>query len=134
MIKVFAAATILSIFLFTPVSAGPLDYLCKQCSSASIVTDGSEKQQVVAELQKIFVDRVGAGQIKECTLLIQENFGQGFSALGALCDVTRANKTSQWMICNDNGVGNFAAVTGARWWQDPKLFLTQFTDENCVGG
>ena len=33
-----------------------------------------------------------------------------------------------------DGVGNFAAVVGARWWRDPKSYLTQFVASNCVGG
>ncbi|MGH9644589.1 MAG: hypothetical protein ACRD3Q_19470 [Terriglobales bacterium] len=61
-----------------------------------------------------------------CSFLIAESFGQGFTAFGG--------KTSKWMACADDGVGNFAAVTGARWWQNPPQFLAQFTDSNCAGG
>jgi hypothetical protein len=85
-------------------------------------------------LQESFRERIGDGRITGCSLILGEDFGEGFSAVGGSCDVVIADKKAQWMICSDNGVGNFAAVTGARWWTNPKLYLTQFLQSNCIGG
>lgn len=88
----------------------------------------------LADLNDRFHRFVGDGKITDCSLILQKGFGKGFSATGGYCDLEISGVKSKWMICDDNGVGNFAAVTGARWWQDPKSFLSKFIESNCVGG
>jgi hypothetical protein len=125
---------LVSLELFLPTaSAQSLDPRCPQCGSASVITDENVKKTTIESLQMAF-RRIGEGQITGCSLVLQESFGRGFSAFGGFCDAVITGKKTQWMICNDNGVGNFAAVTGARWWLNPKEFLSRFIDSNCVGG
>lgn len=107
---------------------------CSQCGPIQDVSDQTTKGHVVQRLQESFRERIGVGHIVGCSLVLEESFGQGFSAVGGACDMVIAGKKTQWMICSDDGVGNFAAVTGARWWMNPKQYLTQLLQANCVGG
>jgi hypothetical protein len=131
---VLISAVMFSVVALIPISAESSDLQCQRCGQAFVVSGDTEKHDAIQHLQESFLRRIGEGQIRECSLVIGEHFGEGFLAVGGSCDVVIAGKKARWMICNDNGVGNFAAVTGARWWRDPKLFLTQFIESNCVGG
>jgi hypothetical protein len=107
---------------------------CLQCGPIQDLTDQKIKEHAVQRLEESLRERIGVGHITGCSLVLEERFGQGFSAVGGSCDEVIADKKAQWMICSDDGVGNFASVVGARWWTNPKLYLTQFLQSNCVGG
>lgn len=89
----------------------------------------------LADLQQDFNrGRNVPAKIYDCSLVIEEPFGRGFSALGALCSVSIEGKRNAWMICNDDGVGNFAAIPLAPGRQDRKKALAEFAKANCRGG
>ncbi len=125
---------IVSLGLSLAAMAAEVPDMCQRCGPIQDITDQKIKDDVVQRLQESFRQRIGVGHITGCSLVLEESFGQGFSAVGGSCDIVIADKKAQWMICSDDGVGNFAAVIGARWWMNPKLFLTQFLQSNCVGG
>jgi hypothetical protein len=115
------------------ISADVPDFQCPSCGPVEVVTDITAKTELVERLQKSFLRRIGDGRITACSLVVEEGFGRGFSAVGGACDVALAGRKARWMICSDDGVGNFSAATGVRF-LDPKLYLTQFLQSNCVGG
>jgi hypothetical protein len=117
------------------IASDEIEFPCEggQCTAYE-VTATKERIDAVAELEKSFVSRVGSGRLVECSIILSEPFGHSFSARGALCNVVLEGKRFEWMVCDDDGVGNFAAVTGARWRQDRRTYLARFTRSNCVGG
>jgi hypothetical protein len=127
-------ATVLLSLPLVAVSVEPFAYSCVQCNAVSVITAADRVKVALKTLQDSLRLNIGEGTIQGCSFLIGEDFGKGFAAFGGNCDVTFGGKTSKWMLCADDGVGNFAAVTGARWWQNPGQFIAQFTDSNCVGG
>jgi hypothetical protein len=131
--RTFLTLTILPILFSATASAQAVDPDCLRCGSATIVTNEKLKKTIVDSLTRAFTRSIG-GQVVDCSEILVEDFGKGFSAFGGVCDATVTGKKNQWMICSDKGVGNFSAVTGARWEMDPRKFLTQFIESNCVGG
>ncbi len=127
------AAVLLSLPLVA-VSAEPLAYSCVQCKGVSVITAADGVKVALETLQHGLRVGIGEGTIQGCSFLIAESFGEGFAAFGGNCDVTFGGKTSKWVLCADNGVGNFAGVTGARWGQNAGQLIAQFTESNCVGG
>jgi hypothetical protein len=127
-------ATVLLSLSRGAVSVEPFAYSCVQCKTVSVITAADRAKFAVKTLQDSLRSNIGEGTIRGCSVLIGEAFGGGFTAFGGNCDVTFGGKTSKWMLCADDGVGNFAAVAGARWGQNPRQFIAQFTDSNCVGG
>ena len=107
---------------------------CPLCGPIDEVSEAQPKSDAVRRLQDSFREHVGTGRITGCSLVLSTRFGEGFSAVGGHSDVVIGKKKSQWMICSDNGVGNFAAVIGARWWQTPRQYLADLLQANCVGG
>jgi hypothetical protein len=131
--KKIIAAMVLFGIATVAISAEPFDALCDVCGPASVISIAPEREAAIQQLQKSFQLRMVDAEIKQCSLVVRVPFAH-FSAVGGSCDVSIQGKTAQWMICADDGVGNFAAVVGARWWRDPKSYLTQFVASNCVGG
>ena len=127
-------ATVLLSLSRVAVSAEPFTYSCVQCKTVSVITAADRVKFALKTLQDSLRSNIGDGTIQGCSFLIGEDFGERSAAFGGNCDVTFGGKTSKWMLCADDGVGNFAAVTGARWAQNPRQFIAKFTDSNCVGG
>ena len=121
-------------FSMASISEESTHPVCNRCGQASVVADTTAIRNATVRLRQSFAERLGVGEVAECSLIMEAGFGEGFSAVGGSCKVAIAGKTTDWMICSDNGVGNFAAVTGARWWQDPRTYLGGFLESNCVGG
>jgi hypothetical protein len=85
-----------------------------------------QKKPLIMRLEDGFLGAVGVGRITECPLVISQSFGEGFTAVAGSCNVVIDGKSSQWMICNDDGVGNWTIVAGAQDLWNSESNLTRF--------
>jgi len=105
---------------------------CSFCSPVAEVIDGADRAAAIQRLRKDFRVYVGAGEIGECDAVVEQGFAH-FSAVAGVCKVRFGNRETTWLVCSDNGVGNFAASIGVRGIKPPSAQPRDFIS-NCVGG
>jgi hypothetical protein len=109
---------------------------CLRCGPVTEITGQNVKNVAVKGLQSVLRENVGEGLISSCRLVLEESFGQGFTATAGVCELAFGSKTSYWMICRDDGVGNFN-IQWTRLSEAPEAYtkaeLAKFL-QSCVGG
>lgn len=106
---------------------------CTACGPIAEITDPAQKLSAVEQLSDAFRRATGSGQITDCRTLVQRSFGKGFAAVAGECSVMLDGRARTWLVCADDGVGNFAASIGVRSGALPQERLHDFV-ANCVGG
>lgn len=103
------------------------------------MSDPNQIARDMAYLQKSMHRHIPAGTITGCSTMLHElfgntGFGRKYVATGGACKVAMNGQTTEWFICNDDGVGNFAALTSRMSSSPSPIALAHFTHDYCVGG
>jgi hypothetical protein len=117
-------------------AASPQPLQCNFPGTTCVVDDVTSQSQIKARVQTFQEDiqHIGiVGQIQSCDTMIWEGV-QHEHAYGAACVVLNGDQTRNWIICDDELVGNLAAEFGANIPDTRRAYLIAYTRDHCLGG